>query len=104
MNPTEQSGPTFFTLITEGDLAVATYHRPVLGDEDNIVTSFMRCDRGPDYTDHHTFLCIGLGEIGFDFAAAVLRPPAPASVRSARIPVSDSCTSRMGNPIRSAPS
>ena len=40
-----------------------------LGDEDNIVTSFMRCDRGDDFTDHHTLLCVGLGEVGFDHAA-----------------------------------
>ena len=36
MNPSGSTGATFFTLIAEGDLAVATYHRPVLGDEDNI--------------------------------------------------------------------
>ena len=40
-----------------------------LGDESNIVTAFLRCDRGADYTDHHTFLCVGLGEPGFDHAA-----------------------------------
>ncbi len=40
-----------------------------LGDESNVVVSFMRCDRGKEYTDHHSFLCIGLGEVGFDHAA-----------------------------------
>jgi catechol 2,3-dioxygenase-like lactoylglutathione lyase family enzyme len=40
-----------------------------LGERDNIVTSFMRCDRGEDHADHHTFLCIGVGEPGFDHAA-----------------------------------
>ena len=40
-----------------------------LGDKDNIVTAFMRCDRGVEYSDHHTFLCVGLGEVGFDHAA-----------------------------------
>jgi catechol 2,3-dioxygenase-like lactoylglutathione lyase family enzyme len=40
-----------------------------LGEKDNIVTSFMRCDRGDEYVDHHTFLCVGLGEPGFDHAA-----------------------------------
>lgn len=40
-----------------------------LGEESNVVTAFMRCDRGSEYTDHHTFLCIGLGEPGFDHAA-----------------------------------
>jgi catechol 2,3-dioxygenase-like lactoylglutathione lyase family enzyme len=40
-----------------------------LGEPDNVVTAFLRCDRGSDYTDHHTFLCVGLGEVGFDHAA-----------------------------------
>ena len=40
-----------------------------LGEESNVILSFMRCDRGKEYTDHHTFLCIGLGEPGFDHAA-----------------------------------
>ncbi len=40
-----------------------------LGEQDNIITAFMRCDRGETYTDHHTFLCIGVGEPGFDHAA-----------------------------------
>jgi catechol 2,3-dioxygenase-like lactoylglutathione lyase family enzyme len=40
-----------------------------LGDRDNIVTAFMRCDRGAEYSDHHTLLCVGLGEVGFDHAA-----------------------------------
>ena len=40
-----------------------------LGEKDNIVTAFMRCDRGERYTDHHTLLCVGLGEVAFDHAA-----------------------------------
>ena len=40
-----------------------------LGERDNVITSFMRCDRGDDYTDHHTFLCVGVGGVGFDHAA-----------------------------------
>jgi hypothetical protein len=40
-----------------------------LGEKDNVVTSFLRCDRGEEYVDHHTFLCVGLGEPGFDHAA-----------------------------------
>jgi catechol 2,3-dioxygenase-like lactoylglutathione lyase family enzyme len=40
-----------------------------LGDRSNVVTAFMRCDRGPEYVDHHTFLCVGIGEAGFDHAA-----------------------------------
>ncbi len=39
-----------------------------LGERKNVVTSFMRCDRGEEYTDHHTFLCVGVGEVGFDHA------------------------------------
>lgn len=40
-----------------------------LGEKDNVITAFMRCDRGDSYTDHHTFLCVGIGEVGFDHAA-----------------------------------
>ena len=40
-----------------------------IGERDNIVTSFLRCDRGAEYTDHHTLLCVGLGEVDFDHAA-----------------------------------
>jgi catechol 2,3-dioxygenase-like lactoylglutathione lyase family enzyme len=40
-----------------------------LGPRENVITAFMRCDRGDEYTDHHTFLCIGVGEVGFDHAA-----------------------------------
>jgi len=40
-----------------------------LGEPENVVTAFMRCDRGQEYSDHHTLLCVGLGEPGFDHAA-----------------------------------
>lgn len=40
-----------------------------LGEPDRIVTAFMRCDRGSEYVDHHTFLCVGIGEVGFEHAA-----------------------------------
>jgi len=43
--------------------------RIFLGDENNIVTAFMRCDRGDAFVDHHTLLAVGLGEPGFDHAA-----------------------------------
>jgi catechol 2,3-dioxygenase-like lactoylglutathione lyase family enzyme len=43
--------------------------RVFLGDEDNIITAFMRCDRGDEFVDHHTMLAVGLGEVGFDHAA-----------------------------------
>ena len=40
-----------------------------LGEPDNIVTAFLRCDRGDVPVDHHTFLCVGLGDPGFDHCA-----------------------------------
>jgi catechol 2,3-dioxygenase-like lactoylglutathione lyase family enzyme len=40
-----------------------------VGEPGNVVTAFMRCDRGLEYSDHHTLLCVGLGEPGFDHAA-----------------------------------
>lgn len=40
-----------------------------LGEDGPVVTAFMRCDRGPIHVDHHSFLCVGIGEIGFDHAA-----------------------------------
>lgn len=40
-----------------------------LGEQDNLVARFMRCDRGDAYVDHHTFLCVGAGEAAFDHAA-----------------------------------
>ncbi len=43
--------------------------RGYLGDKENIFVSFMRCDRSEIPVDHHTLLCIGTGEVGFDHAA-----------------------------------
>jgi catechol 2,3-dioxygenase-like lactoylglutathione lyase family enzyme len=40
-----------------------------IGPEENVITAFMRCDRGREYTDHHTLLCVGIGPPGFDHAA-----------------------------------
>jgi catechol 2,3-dioxygenase-like lactoylglutathione lyase family enzyme len=40
-----------------------------LGEPDNIITAFLRCDRGEAYADHHTLLCLAVGEVGFDHAA-----------------------------------
>jgi catechol 2,3-dioxygenase-like lactoylglutathione lyase family enzyme len=40
-----------------------------LGEKTNVITAFMRCDRGAMPVDHHTFLCVGLGETGFDHIA-----------------------------------
>ena len=36
---------------------------------DKLILSFFRCDRGDVPVDHHTFLCIGAGEPGFDHTA-----------------------------------
>ena len=41
------------------------------GDERNVIASFNRCDRGPTYVDHHTFLClegpkVGLNHLSFE--------------------------------------
>lgn len=41
------------------------------GQEDNIIGSFNRCDRGAEYTDHHTLFCIrnenaGLNHLSFE--------------------------------------
>ena len=40
-----------------------------LGDPDNVITAFMRCNRGDTYTDHHTLAIAQLGEPGLDHAA-----------------------------------
>jgi len=40
-----------------------------LGDPEKVVAAFLHCDRGAEYTDHHTFLCLGTGEPRFDHAA-----------------------------------
>jgi catechol 2,3-dioxygenase-like lactoylglutathione lyase family enzyme len=40
-----------------------------LGEPENVITAFLRCDRGDQYADHHTLLCVGIGEPGFDHAA-----------------------------------
>ncbi len=41
------------------------------GEEDNIIGSFNRCDRGEEYSDHHVLFCIqhergGLNHISFE--------------------------------------
>jgi catechol 2,3-dioxygenase-like lactoylglutathione lyase family enzyme len=39
-----------------------------LGDPKNVIAAFMRCDRGDLYADHHTLVCVGVGdgEAGLD--------------------------------------
>ena len=43
--------------------------RVYLGDPEKVISAFMRCDRGDEYVDHHTFLCVELGEPGFEHVA-----------------------------------
>ncbi|MBW2447573.1 MAG: VOC family protein [Deltaproteobacteria bacterium] len=40
-----------------------------LGDPEKVLATFLRCDRGEEYVDHHTFLCVGAGQAAFDHAA-----------------------------------
>lgn len=40
-----------------------------VGDPEQVITAFMRCDRGEVPVDHHSFLCVGTGQPGFDHAA-----------------------------------
>ncbi len=42
-----------------------------LGARDNVIAAFLRCDRGAVHTDHHTLVCIGVGEseTGLDHVA-----------------------------------
>jgi catechol 2,3-dioxygenase-like lactoylglutathione lyase family enzyme len=40
-----------------------------LGAPENVLSAFMRCDRGDQYTDHHTLALAQLGEPGFEHAA-----------------------------------
>ncbi|HZR80090.1 MAG TPA: VOC family protein [Candidatus Binatia bacterium] len=37
-----------------------------LGDRDQVLAAFMRCDRGAEYVDHHTFLAIGAGQVALN--------------------------------------
>jgi catechol 2,3-dioxygenase-like lactoylglutathione lyase family enzyme len=41
-----------------------------LGDRDNLVAAFLRCDLGDVHADHHTLVCVGVGDQqGLDHAA-----------------------------------
>jgi len=40
-----------------------------VGSPDRVITAFLRCDLGDEFTDHHTLLCVGAGPVGFDHAA-----------------------------------
>ena len=40
-----------------------------IGAPENVLSAFMRCDRGDDYTDHHTLALAQLGEPGLEHAA-----------------------------------
>ena len=41
----------------------------VAGPDETVLGRFMRCDRGEDYTDHHTMLLLGTGQPEFDHVA-----------------------------------
>jgi catechol 2,3-dioxygenase-like lactoylglutathione lyase family enzyme len=40
-----------------------------LGEKDNVISAFMRCDRGEEFSDHHTLVCAALGEPGLEHVA-----------------------------------
>jgi len=40
-----------------------------LGDEANRIAAFLRCDLGASYTDHHTLVCLGVGDVELDHVA-----------------------------------
>jgi catechol 2,3-dioxygenase-like lactoylglutathione lyase family enzyme len=80
-----EAGPAQVKRLGHAGLRVSDYPRSVqwyktrfgfvssddiyLGERDNVMASFMRCDRGAEFTDHHTFVCLGAGEAGLDHAA-----------------------------------
>ncbi len=53
----------------ESHLGLIASDEIFLGAEDNVISAFMRCDRGQEYTDHHTLALAQLGEPGFEHAA-----------------------------------
>jgi catechol 2,3-dioxygenase-like lactoylglutathione lyase family enzyme len=40
-----------------------------LGEKDNVIGAFMRCDLGEEFSDHHTLVCLGTGEPGLEHIA-----------------------------------
>ena len=40
-----------------------------LGEREQVVAAFMRCNRGTDYVDHHSFLAIGAGQVQLNHVA-----------------------------------
>ncbi len=42
-----------------------------LGAPENVIAAFLRCDRGKVHADHHTLVCVGVGEgdVGLDHVA-----------------------------------
>ena len=36
------------------------------GNKDHVIATFNRCDRGEDFVDHHTFVCIQSDKIGLN--------------------------------------
>lgn len=40
-----------------------------VGDPQNVLAGFLRCDLGDVHVDHHTLVCVGSGRIGLDHVA-----------------------------------
>lgn len=64
--------------VTDYQKSAAWYHEQFgflksdeifIGDEDTVLGSFMRCDCGPRFVDHHTLFLVGTGTPGFNHAA-----------------------------------
>jgi catechol 2,3-dioxygenase-like lactoylglutathione lyase family enzyme len=62
----------FVLLVRDFRETEAFYHRHFgfrnsdeiyLGEREQVVAAFMRCDRGPQYVDHHSFLAVGAGRV-----------------------------------------
>ena len=53
----------------ESNFGLISSDQIYLGDKGNVIMAFMRCDRGDDYTDHHTLGVAQIGEPGLEHAA-----------------------------------
>lgn len=53
----------------ERNLGLLASDEIALGDPENVMSAFMRCDRGDVFTDHHTLALAQLGEPGLDHVA-----------------------------------
>jgi catechol 2,3-dioxygenase-like lactoylglutathione lyase family enzyme len=53
----------------QSNLGLLSSDEIYLGAQENVLSAFMRCDRGDEYTDHHTLAIAQIGEPGFEHAA-----------------------------------